>query len=149
MKMKKVLAIGLSLAMLLGLAACGSPDSGEPSTSGTNTEPATEVSTRSRLYTGLPKSTSTGRPYSSPPIRTLLSSRDSEYAPMVSSDIYSVSEGCDVVKEDGTVDVDGEAGRKVLERLASWYQNGYTSRDSEYAPMVSSDIYSVMGESTP
>ena len=44
MKMKKVLAIGLSLAMLLGLAACGSPDSGEPSTSGTNTEPATEVS---------------------------------------------------------------------------------------------------------
>lgn len=40
------------------------------------------------------------------------------------------SEGCDVVKEDGTVDIDGEAGRKVLERVASWYQNGYTPTDS-------------------
>lgn len=40
------------------------------------------------------------------------------------------SEGCDVVKEDGTVDIDSEAGKKVLGRLASWYQNGYTPTDS-------------------
>lgn len=40
------------------------------------------------------------------------------------------SEGCDVIKEDGTVDIDSEAGRKVLNRLVSWYQNGYTPTDS-------------------
>lgn len=40
------------------------------------------------------------------------------------------SEGCDVIKEDGTVDIDGEAGRKVLGMVASWYQNGYTPTDS-------------------
>lgn len=50
----------------------------------------------------------------------------------VSSGAFSqfFSEGCDVVKEDGTVDIDSEAGRKVLARLASWYQNGYTPTDS-------------------
>lgn len=40
------------------------------------------------------------------------------------------SEGCDVVKEDGTVDIDNAAGRKVLHRLADWFQKGYTPKDS-------------------
>ena len=40
------------------------------------------------------------------------------------------SEGCDVISSDGKVDVDSEAGLKVLNRLKSWYQNGYTPKDS-------------------
>ena len=288
MKMKKVLAIGLSLAMLLGLAACGSPDSGEPSTSGTNTEPATEVSApestptegeegtdkeesaasaedvsltmwtfpfgtdeqsaeeranyeamaaefeastgihvdveiipwgnrETKMLTaiasgegpdvmylnpdilkqfqaygvlspiteyisdetigayseslldnsvriggelyGLPVLVDLGRPVynldlvaeigmTEDTLPTTWEEYDAMLAALKDKGIYGVyynyassgvsngafaqffSEGCDVVKEDGTVDVDGEAGRKVLERLASWYQNGYTPTDS-------------------
>lgn len=50
----------------------------------------------------------------------------------VSSGTYAqfFSEGCDVIQEDGTVVIDNDAGKKVLERLASWYQNGYTPIDS-------------------
>jgi len=40
------------------------------------------------------------------------------------------SEGCDMIKEDGTVVIDNEAGMKVLQRLYDWYKKGYTPRDS-------------------
>ncbi len=40
------------------------------------------------------------------------------------------SEGCDMVLEDGTVTVDDAAGMKVLNRIVSWYQKGYTPADS-------------------
>lgn len=40
------------------------------------------------------------------------------------------SEGCEVIRPDGTVDIDGEAGRKCLQRFVDWYQKGYTPADS-------------------
>lgn len=51
---------------------------------------------------------------------------------LVSSYAYPMffSEGCEVIKADGTVEIDNEAGKKVLNRYVSWYQNGYTPVDS-------------------
>lgn len=40
------------------------------------------------------------------------------------------SEGCDMIEEDGTVVIDNEAGMKVMNRLVSWYEKGYTPQDS-------------------
>ena len=51
---------------------------------------------------------------------------------LISSGAYSMffSEGCDVVTDDGEVVIDNEAGRKCIERMVSWYQNGYSPVDS-------------------
>lgn len=53
-------------------------------------------------------------------------------ASLVSNYTYAqlFSEGCDVISEDGEVVIDNDAGRKVMNRLVSWYQNGYTPSDS-------------------